>query len=168
MKKIFLTVAIIATIFLTGCGSLSDKDIREKFINEVESLKTYVVEGTLTITNNDEQIALSIKEISDKVDILKVDSTKEHIATSLDMLNDKADAAHDYDAKLIEAMEGLSVKMDTFSIVDDQLLRKSSEVSDKADEIHAVADQMTGVLNNIAENVSKIDENGLELSNCSF
>ena len=55
MKKIYLAVALIATIFLTGCfGSLDDKDIREKFIKEVESLKTYYMEGTLKLTNNDD------------------------------------------------------------------------------------------------------------------
>ena len=106
---------------------------------------------------NDEQMALTMKEISDKVDILKVDTTKEHIATSLDVLNDKADAQREFNGKLTDAIEGLSTKMDTFSLVDEQLLRKSSEISDKADEITAVADQMTGVLNNIAENTGKID-----------
>ena len=72
MKKIFLTVAIIATIFLTGCGSLSDKDIREKFINEVESLKTYVVEGTLTITNNDDSYDYDVTATYQKEDNYKV------------------------------------------------------------------------------------------------
>lgn len=72
MKKIFLIVAIIATIFLTGCTSLSDKDIRENFIKEVEGLKTYVIEGTLTITNNDDSYDYDVTATYQKDDNYKV------------------------------------------------------------------------------------------------
>jgi len=101
------------------------------------------------IGSDNEKIAGSIENI---------ENTKEHITTVLDMLNEKADATHDYDAKIVDAMEGLSAKMDTFSIVDDELLRKTSEISEKADNISSVADQMTGVLNNVAENSGKIHD----------
>lgn len=39
MKKIFLLVAIVATLCLTGCGSLGDKEIRENFIKDIEGFK---------------------------------------------------------------------------------------------------------------------------------
>ena len=72
MKKIFLAVALIATLCLTGCGSLNDKDIRNDFINEVEGLKSYSVEGTLTITNNDDSYEYDVTANYQKDDNYKV------------------------------------------------------------------------------------------------
>ncbi len=174
IKEVSEKVTSAAKLVMNSVNEVSDKAVTsneilsrsvnvltDKVANDVSKLNGNVEtlsEKVDVFTANDEKIVDAIKEISDKVDILKVDTTKEHVATSLDMLNDKADAAHDYDTKLAEAMEGLSVKMDTFSIVDDQLLRKSTEISEKADNISAVADQMTGVLNNIAENAGKIND----------
>ncbi len=54
MKKIFLMVALVATLFLTGCGSLKDSQIKNNFIKDVEGLKSYYMEGTLKLTNNDD------------------------------------------------------------------------------------------------------------------
>ena len=54
MKKLFLLVALIATICLTGCGKVGDKEIRNNFIKEIEGLKSYYMEGTLKLTNNDD------------------------------------------------------------------------------------------------------------------
>ena len=174
VKEVSDKITSAAKLVMNSINEVSDKTvstneilsrsinvITDKVANDVSKLDTSVdaLSNKVDVfAENDEKIADAIREISDKVDILKVDTTKEHVATSLDMLNDKADAAHDYDTKLAEAMEGLSVKMDTFSIVDDQLLRKSSEISDKADNIASIADQMTGVLNNIAENAGKIND----------
>ena len=54
MKKLFITVAFIATLFLTGCGSLKDSEIKDNFIKDIEGLKAYYMEGTLKLTNNDD------------------------------------------------------------------------------------------------------------------
>ena len=54
MKKIFLMVALVATLCLTGCGSLKDSQIKNNFIKDVEGLKAYYMEGTLKLTNNDD------------------------------------------------------------------------------------------------------------------
>jgi len=55
MKKSFLIVALIATVFLTGCfGSLDEKNIRDDFVKEIENLKAYHMEGKLKLTNNDD------------------------------------------------------------------------------------------------------------------
>ena len=54
MKKLFITVAFIATLCLTGCYSLKDSEIRDNFIKDIEGLKAYYMEGTLKLTNNDD------------------------------------------------------------------------------------------------------------------
>src|SRR5574344_478671 len=60
MKKLFLLVALIATICLTGCGKVGDKEIRNNFIKEMEGLKSYYMEGTLKLTNNDDNYEVSL------------------------------------------------------------------------------------------------------------
>lgn len=75
MKKIFLVVAIIATFCLTGCGSLSDKDIKNDFIKETENLKAYYMEGTLKITNNDDTYEYDVKTSYKKDNQYKVSLT---------------------------------------------------------------------------------------------
>lgn len=61
MKKIFLLVAIVATLCLTGCGSLGDKEIRDNFIKDIEGLKSYHMEGTLKLTNNDDNYEYDVE-----------------------------------------------------------------------------------------------------------
>ena len=61
MKKILLLVAIIATLLLTGCDSLKDKDIRDGFIKDIETLKSYYMEGTLKLTNNDDTYEYNVE-----------------------------------------------------------------------------------------------------------
>lgn len=61
MKKIFLIIAIIASLCLTGCNSLKDKDIKKSFIKDIEGLKSYYMEGTLKLTNNDDTYEYDVK-----------------------------------------------------------------------------------------------------------
>lgn len=75
MKKIFLTVAIIATLCLTGCGSQNDKEIRNNFIKDVEGLKSYYLEGTLKLTNNDDTYEYNVEVNFKKDDKYKVSLT---------------------------------------------------------------------------------------------
>jgi len=67
MKKIFLAIALIAALCLTGCGTLKDKEIKDSFIKDVEGLKSYYMEGTLKLTNNDDTYEYNI-EVSYKKD----------------------------------------------------------------------------------------------------
>lgn len=53
MKKIFLML-IAVTLLLTGCGKVNEKTIKEKFIKDSTSLKSYHLEGELVLTNNDD------------------------------------------------------------------------------------------------------------------
>ncbi|MGN0993071.1 MAG: hypothetical protein ACI4PE_04045 [Bacilli bacterium] len=72
MKKLFLLVAVIATICLTGCGKVGDKEIRNNFIKEIEGLKSYYMEGTLKLTNNDDNYEYDIEVSYQKDDNYKV------------------------------------------------------------------------------------------------
>ena len=72
MKKLFLLVALIATICLTGCGKVGDKEIRNNFIKEIEGLKSYYMEGTLKLTNNDDNYEYDVEVSYQKDDNYKV------------------------------------------------------------------------------------------------
>ena len=61
MKKIFLTIALVAVLCLTGCGSLKDKEIKDSFLKDVEDLKSYYMEGTLKLTNNDDTYEYNVE-----------------------------------------------------------------------------------------------------------
>lgn len=61
MKKIFLVIALIAALCLTGCGNLKDKEIKDSFLKDVEGLKSYYMEGTLKLTNNDDTYEYNIE-----------------------------------------------------------------------------------------------------------
>lgn len=72
MKKLFLAVALITALCLTGCGSLKDKEIKDNFIKDVEGLKAYYMEGTLKLTNNDDTYEYDVEVSFKKDDKYKV------------------------------------------------------------------------------------------------
>ena len=72
MKKLFLAVALITALCLTGCGSLKDKEIKDNFIKDVEGLKAYYMEGTLRLTNNDDTYEYDVEVSFKKDDKYKV------------------------------------------------------------------------------------------------
>lgn len=72
MKKIFLIILIIISIFLTGCGNNNGEDLKKKFFEEVENLKGYHLEGTLSITNNDDNYNYDVSVSYEKEDLYKV------------------------------------------------------------------------------------------------
>lgn len=67
MKNKIITLALITTLFITGCGTIRDKDIRDSFIKDMEGLKSYYMEGNMKITNNDDTYNYNI-EVSYKKD----------------------------------------------------------------------------------------------------
>ena len=75
MKKIFLLVAIIATLCLTGCGTLGDKEIRDNFIKSSKELKSYQMEGNLKLTNNDDNYEYNVQVNYQKDNNYKVSLT---------------------------------------------------------------------------------------------
>ena len=75
MKKIFLLVAIIATLCLTGCGTLGDKEIRDNFIKSSKELKSYHMEGNLKLTNNEDNYEYNVQVNYQKDNNYKVSLT---------------------------------------------------------------------------------------------
>lgn len=72
MKKLFLFVTLVAALCLTGCGSLSDKEIKDNFIKDIESLKSYYMEGSLKLINNDDSYEYDVEVSYQKEDNYKV------------------------------------------------------------------------------------------------
>lgn len=70
-KNIFLT-AIITLLFITGCNSISDKNIRNSFISDTTNIKAYRMEGILKLTNNDDEYEYKVKVNHEKKDKYKV------------------------------------------------------------------------------------------------
>lgn len=94
MKKLFLVVAIIATICLTGCGKVGDKEIKDNFIKEIEGLKAYYMEGTLKLTNNDDNYEYDVEVSYQKDDNYKVSLVNK---------------ANDYEQIILKNKEGVYV-----------------------------------------------------------
>jgi len=72
MKKIGLAMILIAVLFLTGCGKISDKEIKDKFIKETNALQSYYMEGNLSLTNNDDTYQYNVQVSFQKEDKMKV------------------------------------------------------------------------------------------------
>lgn len=67
MKKKFLSIALIMTLLLTGCGTLNEDKIKENFIKDSDNLKSYYIEGEMSLTNNDDTYKYDV-EVSYKKD----------------------------------------------------------------------------------------------------
>lgn len=72
MKKIFLGICLISLLFLTGCGSVSEKGLRNGFIKEVDGLKSYQMKGELSLTNNDDVYKYDVEVAYKKDDNYRV------------------------------------------------------------------------------------------------
>lgn len=79
MKKIILTIMLITSIFIfTGCGKKSEQELKNNFIKEVEKLKTYYLEGTMSLMNNDDIYNYDVKVSYTKEDKYKVSLTNKN------------------------------------------------------------------------------------------
>ncbi len=72
MKKLILTVSMLTILLLTGCGKLNNNQIKEKFLNDVEKLNSYYMEGELKLTNNDDTYNYNVEVSYSKGDNYKV------------------------------------------------------------------------------------------------
>lgn len=79
MKKILLTIMLITSIFIfTGCGKKSEQELKNNFIKEVEKLKSYYLEGTMSLMNNDDIYNYDVKVSYTKEDKYKVSLTNKN------------------------------------------------------------------------------------------
>lgn len=67
MKKKFLSIALVMTLLLTGCKTLNEDNIKENFIKDSDNLKSYYMEGEMSLTNNDDTYKYDV-EVSYKKD----------------------------------------------------------------------------------------------------
>ena len=72
MKKIFLIFMIGMTLLLTGCGKVNEEKLKDKFINNIKNLKSYYINGDLSINNNDDVYSYDVKVSYKEPDNFKV------------------------------------------------------------------------------------------------
>jgi len=72
MKKIFLSLLSILLLVCTGCFN-NNKNVVEQFKKDVESLKSYKVNGVLEIINNENTYKYDVEATYKKNDMFKVD-----------------------------------------------------------------------------------------------
>lgn len=94
MKKLYLLILIGFIFCLTGCGSLNDKEIKDSFLRDIKGLKSYYMEGTLKISNNDDTYEYSVEVCYKKDDKYKV------------LLKNKA---NDYEQIILKNKDGVYV-----------------------------------------------------------
>ena len=82
MRKKFLII-LLGCVFLTGCGSNSEKNILKKITKNIEDSKSYYVEGTMELINNEDIKSYKVK--------VKDNTTKEEELVNINDLIDYLD-----------------------------------------------------------------------------
>jgi len=72
MKKKLLFLLIGGLFLLGGCGKTSDKDIIENLTKKIEDSKSYYIEGTMEIVNNEDLYTYDVEVSYEKKDNYKV------------------------------------------------------------------------------------------------
>lgn len=75
MKKIYLLLAVI--LILVGCGKYTTKDATKDLEKKINKLKSYTVQGNLSIKNNDETYKYNVDVVYKKEDNFKVSLTNQ-------------------------------------------------------------------------------------------
>jgi len=76
MKKILLSVLLIFTLFLTGCmGKKGESYVIDELTDKIEKTKSYYVEGTMELMNNEDIYEYDVKVSYKQGDFYKVDLT---------------------------------------------------------------------------------------------
>ena len=75
MKKIFVFLLIIVTMFLTGCGKNNSKDVFKDLTNKINKLDSYTVDGNLEVKNNNTSYTYKVSVNFMKKDKFRVSLT---------------------------------------------------------------------------------------------
>ena len=76
MKKILLSILLIFTLFLTGCSGKKDQGyVMDELTKKIEKAKSYYVEGTMELINNEDVYEYDVKVSYKQGDFYKVDLT---------------------------------------------------------------------------------------------
>ena len=74
MKKILLSILLIFTLCLTGCmGKKGESYVMDEFSKKIEKAKSYYVEGTMELMNNEDIYEYDVKVSYKEGDFYKVD-----------------------------------------------------------------------------------------------
>ena len=76
MKKILLSILLIFTLCLTGCMGKKDQNyVMDELTKKIEKAKSYYVEGTMELMNNEDIYEYDVKVSYKQGDFYKVDLT---------------------------------------------------------------------------------------------
>ena len=74
MKKKLIAI-LIGCLFLTGCGGGSEKSVLKKITEKQENSKSYYVEGTMELINNEDIFTYDVNASYKKGDYYKIELT---------------------------------------------------------------------------------------------
>ena len=74
MKKKFLII-LLGWLFITGWGSNSEKNVLKKITKNIEDSKSYYVEGTMELINNEDIFTYDVNASYEKKDNYKIELT---------------------------------------------------------------------------------------------
>lgn len=72
-KKILFLMVTILTFILSGCGKTSESDVIKNLTKKINDSKSYYIEGTLEIVNNEDVYTYDVNASYSKKDNYKVD-----------------------------------------------------------------------------------------------
>ena len=75
MKKILKICCILVIFFLVGCGVYSQDDVIKDLSKKIETAKSYLVEGTLEIINNEDTYTYNVTASYQDGDYYKIELT---------------------------------------------------------------------------------------------
>lgn len=61
MKKILLSILLIFTFCLTGCGKYDEKDVLNELTKKIDKSSSYYIEGTMELMNNEDIYNYAVK-----------------------------------------------------------------------------------------------------------
>jgi len=73
MKKILKICCILGILFVVGCGVYSQEDVIKDLTKKIDSAKSYLVEGSLEIINNEDTYTYDIEVSYQEGDYYKVE-----------------------------------------------------------------------------------------------
>ena len=75
MKKIILSILVVAVLLVTGCGKYGENDVINDLEKKINKLSGYKLDGDLEIVNNDEVYNYKVETSYKKDDLYKVSLT---------------------------------------------------------------------------------------------
>ena len=77
MKKILSLFLIIGIFMLTGCGAKNANSILKEMEEKLNNAKSYYLEGTMKIINNEDTYTYDVKVSYQKEDYYKIELTNQ-------------------------------------------------------------------------------------------